>query len=459
MKSIPLLYLQSKIWSALSLCLLGLFLAAAPVAFAADGGLQFIHNPGGGEIVYGSIAGQSTLPGAMGFVLKQVHGHFGDRPQVGKFFHTQGSDSIATFFTLTAKTQGGAKIAGLVIVAMEGKGQPTAAVVYDDAQRFSKTANPMMKKLNEVWHTDSAKAGSDTGKAGAAGPVAPLRQTVFSDNSGSIGLPAGWQITYAQQGAMSATGPNGETFLVGMYVPVMDPNNPQQRQMIQMETQGGRLPLPGSYVAVPYGMQPFRLLQALSAQMHAKQRKQPAAIELLSNEELGNNCHYMTTHIDEHEGKGQQWAGITMCVLQPFMPGTYAVTLNEVILPELLLEQEKATLRAMYASYKTNDAVINAESRAAIDQIHAIGERAKIQADASHAAWDIHQQAYNHQQDVQDRSNQAFSNYLRDETVVHDSQLNERGTVSNGYAESLVKADPNRYQYVPTQDFLKGIDY
>jgi hypothetical protein len=54
----------------------------------------------------------------MGTMLRNIHGHFGDRPQIGKFFQTRGSDSIATFFTLTAKLQGNKPMAGLVIVSL-----------------------------------------------------------------------------------------------------------------------------------------------------------------------------------------------------------------------------------------------------------------------------------------------------------------------------------------------------
>ena len=452
---------------AIAFCwLTSVFFIVAQLARAADDGLKFIHNASGGEIVYGPVSGQSTLPGAMGFMLKRVHGHFGDRPQVGKFFRTKGSsDSIATSFTLTAKTNGNGPISGLVIVAMPAGQRPSAAVIYDQAERFKTTAGPMMKKLNEAWNADApreAKPGpgqTGPGSAGPAGHALPLHQTAFPDNSGSIGLPEGWQITSGQQGTIFAQGPNDEGLVMGMYVPVLDPGNPQQRQMIQMETQGGRQPLPGMYVAIPYGGDPFKTFVSISAQLHAKQRKPPASIELINAESLGNNCTHLKTHIDQHDGKGVLFASTTMCVLQPFMPGSYAVTLNQVALPENLLEKEKATLQAMYLSYKTNDAVINAESRQAIDNIHAIGERAKIQADASHAAWDIHQQAYNNQQESQDKRSQAFSNYLLDQTVVQDNQRNERGTVYNQYADSLVKADPNRFQYVNTQDFLKGIDY
>jgi hypothetical protein len=440
----------------LSLILILTFVGAMPARGAGDE-LKYIHSPGGGEIVCGSVTGQSTLSGAMGFMLKKIHGHFGDRPQVGAFFRAKGSsDTIATSFTLTAKNEGNKAIAGLVIVSMPSGQQPSAAVLYDYADRFKSTANSMMKKLNEVW---SADAPHEAKGAGSAGQVPPLHRAGFPDNSGSVGLPDGWRITSGQQGTMTAAGPSGETLFIGTYIPVMDPTNPQQAQLIQMETQGGRVPLAGMYVAAPYGMDPFKLLVAISAQLFAKQHKPPASIQLIEAKDQGNGCTLFTTHIDSHDGKGTLYSSIYMCVLKPFMPGSYGVTMNQVLMPEQIAERELPTIRAIIQSYKTNDAVINAETKQNIDNIHAIGERAKIQRDASNAAWDIHQQAYYSQQDSQDKRNQAFSNYQLDKSVVQDNERNTRGTMSNSYADLLVKGDPNRFQYVSTQDFLKGIDY
>jgi hypothetical protein len=42
---------------------------------------------------------------------------------------------------------------------------------------------------------------------------------------------------------------------------------------------------------------------------------------------------------------------------------------------------------------------------------------------------------------------------------VTDNENGERGTVSNNYADSLVRANPNRYQIVPNQNLIKGQDY
>ena len=141
----------------------------------SDDTLKIIDNPGGGQIVYGALPGESSFGGGMVTMLRSVHGHFGDRPQIGKSFQARGSDSVATFFTLTAKNQGGKPIAGLVIVSMPQGSKPAAAVLYDDAARFAKTEASMMQKLNEAWRTAAIRA--DPISTGSAPATAANRTT------------------------------------------------------------------------------------------------------------------------------------------------------------------------------------------------------------------------------------------------------------------------------------------
>ncbi|MFZ0963434.1 MAG: hypothetical protein WAO35_21445 [Terriglobia bacterium] len=59
---------------------------------------------------------------------------------------------------------------------------------------------------------------------------------------------------------------------------------------------------------------------------------------------------------------------------------------------------------------------------------------------------------------------QAFSNYRLDQTVIRDNNMYGNGTVGHGTvgsstADALVNSNPDRFRYVPTQDYLKGIDY
>jgi hypothetical protein len=103
--------------------------ATAQAQSSSSDALKFINPPGGGQVVYGAMAGSRTPQAAMAFMLKQVHGHFGDRPQVSNIFQVRNSDSYGAFFTLIAKNQGGTPIAGEVIVSVPKGQQPSAAVL------------------------------------------------------------------------------------------------------------------------------------------------------------------------------------------------------------------------------------------------------------------------------------------------------------------------------------------
>jgi len=427
----------------------------------AQDSLKTIDNPGGGEIVYGPVTGQSSMQGAMGAVLRDIHSRFGERPQIGRFFQAGGTDSVATFFTVTAKSQGGKHIAGMVIVSMPSGTQPAGAIVYDDAQRFGTTANPMLKKLNEVWHPESAKSPATTQASGSAAEAAvpALRQTPFPDGSGSIGLPPGWQITSAGKGTVNAVGPNSESIHFGLYFPILDPRSPQT----QMSLRSGR-PLPGMYTAYPSGGDLVQAFLAVIQQVHQKQHAAMPTINITSSKKMPTSqtetdSVLLTADIDSHDGKGLMASSLLVSALRPITGGTWAITVNQGSLPKRLADQEWPTISAIASSWRLNGAVIQAQTQAEIGRIKQIGANAKAQADAAHAAEDAHNASVEARWDSQARSNQNFSNYLLDQTVVQDNNTGGHATVWNQYADSLVKNDPNRYQYVQTRDFLKGIDY
>ena len=87
-----------------------LALTAAVASNQNADALKMIENPGGGEVVYGPLGDQHSSAAAMVFMLKQVHGHFGERPELGKFFQTNGSDSTAVFFNVTDRLRGNKQI-------------------------------------------------------------------------------------------------------------------------------------------------------------------------------------------------------------------------------------------------------------------------------------------------------------------------------------------------------------
>jgi hypothetical protein len=129
-----------------------ILLGTAPRAWADDV-VKVLDSPGGGEIVYGPLEGVASLSGAMVDVLRTVHEHFDDRPRVGKFLQARDGHSVATFFSVTDKSQGGRAFAGLAIVSLaEGSSSAAGAVLYDDAARFAQTEPAMMKTLGDTWH-------------------------------------------------------------------------------------------------------------------------------------------------------------------------------------------------------------------------------------------------------------------------------------------------------------------
>ena len=220
-------------------------LALGATTAALGQGLTTINPSGGGKIMYGLVPGQSTEAGAMGYILKNLHQSIGDKPQVGKLFDVKGTDSVATFFNITRHDQGPGKpalaVSGLLIATKVSTNNVQAALVSDDASRFSKTLPGMMKTLMTQWHplAGAEAAGPSGGGGGAEGPAAQLRTVTTQDQSASIGLPQGWQMGQGGQGTIFASGPNGENISLDLTFSATDPNNPAAQRTRQIVAQGG----------------------------------------------------------------------------------------------------------------------------------------------------------------------------------------------------------------------------
>jgi hypothetical protein len=346
---------QSYLLAKVIVALLCVSAFRAPVR-AADDAMRTINNPGGGQIIYGPLPGETTLQGAMVAILRNIHTHFGDRPQIGKLFQTRGSDSLATFFSVNAKTQGGKEIDGMVIVSMPSGSKPAIAVLYDDADRFNKTINPMLKKLNEVWQTNVAKAGSSAQSNGAPsreGAVQPLHQVTFPDNSGSIGLPDGWKITRARLGGVAAEGPRGEMLVLSLVRTMFDPSTPQGQQALQAINRSGR--------GMPFGTGIGRYGDLVGAfmwlstqgnqEMHLPQPTlnvtSTQRLQIPQNQGLGV---LIIGEMDLKNGKGPMTSSIQITSGPQRDPSRWLITVNQISVPKALADEEWPTMTAMVGS-------------------------------------------------------------------------------------------------------------
>jgi hypothetical protein len=423
-------------------------MAALIPARVADG-MKTIDNPGGGQIRYGPLAPQRSVEAAMGETLRQVHTQYGDRPVVGRWFQDRTGESLATFFSVMPGSGAGQRLAGLVMVSVPRGGQPIAAILSDEASHFPRTLGPMLDRLSTELNSIPGSARASGGET-APKEAVRLNRVKFPDNSGSVDLPPGWSLVSGRWGVMEAVGPNSEKLLFGLYIPVIDPTNPRSQGFMNAGTRGGRQPLPGVYVAIPYGEDAGRAYISAMAQLAQKQGRPAPTINLTSVKreppKWGAAAFFLQGDMDAHDDRGTTALMAKLFIVLPYdSSGSWALLVYQASVPKPLLEQESPTIISIAQSYRINEWVVKNDVQ---EEIARDNDFAKSVLERDRANADIH-----------DKYVQAFGNIILDQTMVRDTERNAHGTISNDYADVLVRSNPGRFQYVPTQSYLKGIDY
>lgn len=414
--------------------------------------LKIINNPGGGQIVYGPLADQSTMQGAMIEMLRSVHGHFGEKPQIGNFFQAKGSNSVATFFSTNAKKQGGGTtpIYGMVIVSMAQGSKPIGAVLYDDAAHFAKTQPVMMKTLNEAWQTASTPSGSPSQQSA---PIT-LRQATGGDRSASIGLPPGWHITNVAGGYLSVEGPDGEVMdIAGMFQGIHDPRSVNQRMPY-----GGN----GPTLVAPMQGDLFSSYVSIVNQVRQSKGKPPASFHLVSSQKVGPQAIQAVYEVDLHDGKGMRKGNVRIDPLYTQGLPTWAMTITNSNAPESVYATQNPVMTAMYKTYSQDRSVINSEQQTVLNGIAAAGARSRADAAATDQRREASSAAFNQHMDDISRNSKAMQNYTLDRSTISytgDYGQQYHGTFTNPTADALVAADPSKFQIIQAQSFVKGVDF
>lgn len=415
-------------------------------------GVKIVDNPTGGRIYFGQMTGQPTPAEAMGRVLQRVTALCGDRPQLGKLVRNTAGDVLAAFFSVNGANLDGKPLEGLAIVYAPKTGSAGGAVLLDDATRFPTTVNPMFTKLKEELgaspssgtsanpsasspKTAAAKPASSGSVAVKPGKAQPLQSYPFPDGTGTIRLPAGWQVGQAHMGDVTASGPHGETLRFGWAVPVMG------------DSRSAAL---GNFVAIPYEIQPADAFKAIMAQIFQKARKPPPTIDISKVRELpspGVSNNFLYGDIDVHDGKGQQFLVVEMISGPPMqqMMGARDFKFFMVLGPQQVMAEEAATIAAIYSGYGQNtqqlNRVANTEIQQGIAQTNQFTHTVSQYMDSS------------------DRATAGMSNVLREQTVIVDTRTGAHATTSDGLAGAFISANPNRFQAVSPSEYTSGIDY
>ena len=192
---------------------------------------------------------------------------------------------------------------------------------------------------------------------------------------------------------------------------------------------------------------------------------QPYTINITSVKEItaggnGARTFVLQGDTDTHDGDGPKEMLVQFVMSRPFGPrGSWQIIIYQVVIPKRVMAQESSLVAAIMSSYQVNGQVINGElaaqmkaSQAYTDAVLARGRQSEANTESILAQGRAHW-------DDEDRRSKAFQNYQLDQSVVRDTQEHAHGTFSNDFSDYLVKSNPDRFEYVPTKDFLKGIDY
>jgi hypothetical protein len=469
-------------------------LCACKTGAQAPTTLTTISAPQGGKIVYGVVNGASTQATAMARMLNTIHNNCGEKPQIGRVFKFTGTNLVGVFFTVMDHPDGNIPLAGMVIANATGSNQLQAGMLYDVASHFSQTVNPMLQQLYDVWHlggTPAAGGGGTPGAgpapasapAGAGVAPPPMRQVTLPDGTATLNLPAGWNIVPNQSGMgqTTVTGPQGELLGLNYGYNAQDPNTQSYQNRMRMGIKFQ------NQVVYPSNADLTKSFADVFQRIRAAMGQGPAPLKVDSVQAVSGSqgqCVNATGQLNP-DGTAMRDMKMLLCRSTPNQYGMYFLIRTTCLLPLGATDQQRATAAAIMASYKADmqraQAIANAQSAPIIAQmqqtyqahqqalmsftqqqianIHQIGANATAQYNATQQANDAQHAAFDQHEDDISRNGQGFSNYLLDQTVVQNNTTGAHATDWTSTADALVKANPSRYQYVDTPNYIKGTDY
>ena len=443
--------------------------------------IKILDNPGGGQYAFGAMTSQTSKADALIYMLHQIHGKFGDKPQVGKLFQSRDGSSLATFFTLTAKNMGGSPVTGLLIITQRGNAVPQMGILYDDSRRFGDTEPAMLKAVSAAWQGSEPVVGNESSARSVPQSTAPaasrsgserLYPATGGDRSAVIDLPPGWRVTSVAGGSIAVEGVHGETVaLQSAFQQIIDPRSPRA-QSLMYGGMAGR----GPKVVCPLGPNLFEDYVCVVNQMRRNNGKPAATYNLTSATPVQGQGQIrpllVSFTVDLHDGRGLR-NGSGRLDLMGSPGATWALGFSMSNIPQKYADSEAATLKAVVASYRRNESVISAENAAVMDRIRQQAIANEQQAKSINESREANKQSFdNHMQTLRqndaendqhmaniDWQSKITQDYILDRSVVKDNEYDDRATVGNRFADSLVKANPNRFEIVQNQDLIRGRDY
>lgn len=312
-----------------------------------------------------------------------------------------------------------APVAGLLVVELtEGNGRAT--VLLDTAARF-RSSLPALARM---------AGGGGAGEAPAARRQIQWVHHQFPDGSGAIQLPSDWRMLSAAKGAVDAMGPNGEA--IGLGGPYVVNTNSWYAQ--------------SGYLVGPY-MKPLQALEYLYPQMARQSarlgyhKQLERIIESQEFSEQGVPAAY-TLYDGVLNGRAYRW--YEMSTTRMIGPSMWMYYQSVVGAPRENFAREFGTLLQIWGTWQISGRLIASRLRSAVESMRQAGE--------------IYRSANQSASATYDRTNRAWSLYIRGNELVEHMPTGGRGEVDQNYAQKMVD-ELNRAEGAQTWRVVPMRDY
>ena len=296
-----------------------------------------------------------------------------------------------------------------------------------------------------------------------------MRQVSLPDGTATLSLPARWNVVPNQSamGQTTVTGPQGELLGLNYGYNAEDPNYPLVQN--QMRT-GIRIP---NVTIYPSNADLTKSFADLFQRIRAALGQGPAPMQVDSVQAPSGSqgrCVIATGQLNP-DGAGMREMEMLLCRSTPNQAGMYTFVLTKCLLPLGASDLQRATANAIVGSYKPDmqraQAIANARSApiiAQMDRIYQAHQQA-LMSFTQQQIGNIKQiganstALYNQMGDLEGRNAQAFSNYLLDQSVLQNNYTGAHSTQWNSVANALVTANPNKYSFVSSPQYIPGPDF
>jgi hypothetical protein len=200
-------------------------------------------------------------------------------------------------------------------------------------------------------HSQTAAGPADP--AAATIPIQPLTKYVIPNQTASVMLPAGWQVTRTGIAMIRAQGPNGEIAMFGILVPARD-----------APPAGGDMAV-GAPLSQPYAANLSDKFMQSAQWVRDANGQGPVQVKIMSQKPFEappvfGNCSTMTATLGV-PGMGMLAAETDFCSMPVDSAGNYRNFFKLVAISPALVATERGTMEAMLASYRLNMKAVQRE--------------------------------------------------------------------------------------------------